>query len=382
MKIKKGIIYANFVPYDNAGNILDYLVDNFLFVAHFSFRFHKIGIKNQYNTLTIYKGGKLIRKIAFLNLNLPESFIYIFIPITSILFLLQLTFYIVLLRLRGQRFDYFFSANAVLAWMGNLLRLLGVVKETIYWVWDYYPLRKNPIIIKTIRSLYWYLDSNSAKYSTHTFFLHKNLKQLREKINKVKYPNSSIIPIGTNVRNIRITKKVVPIIGYLGVVKKTQGVDILFDALPKLLKEFPNLKVEIIGSGPEEERLKKIAGKFPKTVKFYGFIESLSEVLDTMQNWSVGLATYLHTPDNPAYFTDPSKIKAYLSVGVPVISTTVTTFSKELNETDAGIVTNYTKKEFIEAVRKLLRHQQIFSNNALRLAKRYDYRKIYKFFET
>lgn len=382
MRIKKGIIYANFVPYDNAGNILDYLVDNFLFVAHFSFQFHKIGIKNQDNTLTIYKRGKLARKMAFLNLNLPESLIYTLIPITSILFLLQLSFFVVLLRLRGNKFDYFFSVNAILSCMGNFLRSLGIVKETIYWVWDYYPLRETSAIIKIVRTFYWYLDNEGVKNSSRTFFLHKNLMKLREKFNGIRYPNSSIIPIGTNVRNIRITKKVVPIIGYLGVVKKTQGVDILFDALPKLLKEFPSLKVEIIGSGPEEERLKKIACKFPKTVKFYGFIESSSEVLDIMQRWSVGLATYLHTPDNPAYFTDPSKIKAYLNVGVPVISTTVTTFSKELNETGAGIVINYTKKEFIEAVRKLLRHQQIFSNNALRLAKRYDYRKIYKFFET
>lgn len=382
MRIKKGIIYVNFVPYDNAGNILDYLVDNFLFVAHFSFQFHKIGTKNQNNTLTIYKGGKLAYKIFFLNLNLPESVIYIFIPITGALFLLQLTFYIILLRFRGDKFDYFFSVNAIMAWMGNVLRFLGIVKETIYWVWDYYPLKEDSTIIRIVRALYWYVDNESSKYSTRTFFLHKNLKQLREKFNKIQYSKSSIIPIGTNVRSVKAIKKMVPIIGYLGVIKKTQGVDILFEVLPKLLKKFPNLKAEIIGSGPEEERLKKMARKFPEIVKFYGFIESLSEIQDIMQKWSIGLATYLHTPGNPAYFNDPSKIKTYLSVGVPVISTNVTAFSKEIKKSDAGIVINYTKKEFIEAVKKLLRHQKIFTSNALRLAKRYDYRKIYKFFET
>lgn len=377
MKINKSIIYANFAPYDNAGNILDYLVENFLFVAHFSLQFHKVGAKNESNTLTIYKKGVLAYKISFLNLDLPEFLIYIFIPITGTLFLLQLAFYIILLRLKGNRFHYFFSVNAILSWLGNFLRSIGIVKETIYWVWDYYPLKGNSAIIGIIRALYWYFDNEVAKHSTRTFFLHNNLKELKEKFNKIKYPNCSIVPIGTNIKDVKVTKKTVFIIGYLGVIKKTQGVDIIFEALPELLKKIPNLKIEIIGSGPEAERLKKIAKKYPKIVKFYGFVESLSKVHDILENWSIGMATYLHTPSNPAYFTDPSKIKTYLSAGVPVILTNVTPFCKEVEASNSGLMINGSKQEFIEAVIKIAHHQHKYSKNAFDLAKKYHYKRIY-----
>src|SRR3989338_1213607 len=133
MIIQKGLIYANFAPYDNAGNILDFLVDNFLFVAHFSFQFHNLSNKPKTNILTIYKKGVLAYRIAFFNPNVPESLLYFFLPITGSLFIIQLIWFIFLLRIRGNKFDYFFSVNALTAWLGNLLRSLGVVRETVFW---------------------------------------------------------------------------------------------------------------------------------------------------------------------------------------------------------------------------------------------------------
>lgn len=381
MRIPKGIIYANFAPYDNAGNILDFLVNNFLFVAHFSFQFHNLSNKAQENVLTIYKKGGQAYRISFFNLQVPESLLYIFLPITGSLFLIQLMWFIFLLRIRGNKFDYFFSVNALTAWLGNLLRSVGVVKETLYWVWDYYPLKAQSLQEKIMRYLYWYLDTSSSKKSTNTFFLHLKLKELRGKISGDKrILKNLIIPIGTSILNVNIKPKDTPIIGYLGVIKKNQGINILFTSLPKLLKYYPNLKVEIIGSGPEEKALMKKAKYFGNKITFYGYLESLTEIQNIMSRWSLGIATYLPQSDNPAFFTDPSKIKTYLSVGVPVISTNVTPFSQEISRSAAGVIIDYSANEFIKAVRKILNSQLKFSRNSLKLAKKYDYRKIYKKF--
>lgn len=383
MKISKGVIYANFAPYDNAGNILDFLVDNFLFVAHFSFQFHNLSNKTPENVLTIYKKGRQAYRISFFNLKVPESLLFLFLPITGSLFLIQLIWFIFLLRIRGNRFDYFFSVNALTAWLGNLLRSLGVVKETVYWVWDYYPLEAKSLQEKIMRYLYWYVDTDSSKKSTNTFFLHSKLKEIRGRISGDKsILKKLIIPIGTSVIEMNIKNKDIPIIGYLGVIKKTQGIDILFDTLPKLLKEYPNLMVEIIGSGPEEKTLKKKSEAFSNRIKFYGYLESLTEIQSIMAKWSIGIATYIPMSDNPAYFTDPSKIKTYLSVAVPVILTDVTPFYKEIDKSRAGVVINYSQYEFIKAVKTILDSQVKFSKNALNLAKKYDYRKIYRNFFT
>ena len=257
------------------------------------------------------------------------------------------------------------------------------MKKTIYWVWDYYPLKAKSLQEKIMRYIYWYVDTDSSKKSTATFFLHSKLRELRNRISgNRQILKDLIIPIGTNAIDVGIKTKLIPIIGYLGVIKKTQGINILFDSLPKLLKEYPKLKVEIIGSGPEEKALKKSAKPFADRIKFYGYLESLSKVQDIMTKWSIGIATYIPMPDNPAYFTDPSKIKTYLSAAVPVISTDVTPFCKEINKSKAGVIISYSKNEFIKAVKTILDSEVTYSKNALNLAKKYDYKKIYRNFFT
>lgn len=382
MRIPKAIIYANFAPYDNAGNILDFLIDNFLFVAHFSFQFHKLGKAKQKNILSIYKRGQQAYRLTFFNLNIPESLLYFLLPITGTLFLLQLIWWIFLLRIRGNKFDYFFSVNALTAWLGIILKKIGVVNETIYWIWDYYPTQGYSLEVKIMRSLYWYFDKFGAQESTHTFFLSAKLQEIRKEFGLfTENKFHPIIPIGTNVKSIKLIKKSTPTIGYLGVIKQSQGLDLLVDTLPKILKIFPNFKIEIVGSGPYEDKLKKGLKYYQKIVKFYGYIESLEAITEIMKKWSIGIATYTPTTNNPAYFADPSKIKTYLGVGVPVICTNVTPFSNEIIKGKAGFVVDYYDKAgFIKSVEKLIKSQTKYSKNAFKLARKYNYKRIYKNF--
>ncbi|MBI2018531.1 glycosyltransferase [Candidatus Daviesbacteria bacterium] len=382
MRIPKAIIYANFAPYDNAGNILDFFVENFLFVAHFSFQFHKLGKAKQKNTLTIYKRGQQAYRLTFFNLSVPESLLYFLLPITGTLFLLQLLWWIFLLRIRGNKFDYFFSVNALTAWLGIILKKIGIVNETIFWIWDYYPTQGNSLEVKIMRSLYWHLDKFGAQESTHTFFLSAKLQKIRKKFGLFPENKSHpVIPIGANVKPIKLMRKSIPTIGYLGVIKQSQGLDLLVDTLPKILKNLPDLKIEIVGSGPYEDKLKKRLKYYQKIVKFYGYIESLEKVTKIMKKWSIGVATYTPTTNNPAYFADPSKIKTYLSVGVPVICTNVTPFSNEINKSKAGIVVDYhDKANFIRSVGNLIKFQTKYSKSALKLARKYNYKRIYKNF--
>lgn len=382
MKISKGIIYVNFAPYDNTGNILDFLRDNFSFVAHFSLQFHHLNNRRQGNVLTIYKQGKKTYYLPFFNPKMPEPLLFLFLPITSSLFLLQLIWYIFLLRIRGNKFDYFFSVNALTTWLGNILRSINVVKETIFWVWDYYPTADNPWEVKLMRSLYWHFDKEGVKKASYTFFLDPKLQELRRELNLIpKDKYYSVIPIGINIQPSKKIERNTPIIGYLGVIKKSQGLDLIFDTVPRLLKLYPNLKIEIIGSGPYEDIIIRKAKKFKSIVKLYGYVESLDNIISIMRRWSVGVATYIPTPDNPAFYTDSSKIKAYLGTGTPVICTDVTPFAKEIKKNKSGIIIKYGDKDnFILSIDKLIKKQPKYSKNALSLAKKYNYKKIYKLF--
>jgi len=185
-----------------------------------------------------------------------------------------------------------------------------------------------------------------------------------------------IVPIGTNPRRILFAKKI--IIGHLGVLKRGQGLDLLIDNLRELKKNKLDFKVEVVGSGPDEEHFKRRSRKF-RNIKFYGFVKNSDEVDDIIRNWTIGLATYIPNKSNESAWTDPSKIKAYISQAVPVITTNVTDFSKEIKRYNAGVVIDYSDpKSFTNAVLKILKNKKENKRNALKLAKKYYFRRIYK----
>jgi glycosyltransferase involved in cell wall biosynthesis len=187
-----------------------------------------------------------------------------------------------------------------------------------------------------------------------------------------------IIPIGTNVRNIKISQRKKLIIGFMGMLKFPQGVDMIIDCLPELIKQIPNVHIEIIGSGPEEHRLKMKARKHHKSITFYGFKENQNEIEKIIRRWSIGTATYVPAESNESYWGDPSKIKVYLSQAVPVITTNVSYFAFELKKARAGIIVPYgDTQSFIIAIKDILKKKTMYQKNALTLAQKYHYKKIY-----
>lgn len=168
------------------------------------------------------------------------------------------------------------------------------------------------------------------------------------------------------------------ILGHLGMLKRTQGLDILFDNLTSLRKNFPKIKVEIIGSGPEENYFRSRARKFTNVVKFYGYVEKDDDMDKLIKNWSIGIATYAPLKWSEHYWTDPSKIKAYINQGLLVITTDVPEFAQEIKNSKAGMVIDYNSdQEFVNAVVKIIKNKKGFANNALRLAKKYNYKNLY-----
>lgn len=376
MKQNRTIIYVNFAPYENAGRILDFIIDNFSLVILFSFDFHKLN-NYQSNRIKIFRDGKSIREIKLFKLPTPEFLLFLTLPFIAILIAFQTLWYVLLFKKTYGKFNYYLSVNAFTAWIGNLLKKLHIVDKTIFWVWDYYPPGEPDWKIRLARFVYWEFDKISTQSSNQVIFLNRKLEKLRKKIGVLPergiYP---VVPIGTNPGEIVFSKYI--IIGHLGVLKRSQGLDLLFDNLKNILTNIPNLKVEIIGSGPDEEYFKKRARIF-SNVKFYGFVEQDNEIDRIIENWSIGLATYIPGKSNSAYWTDPSKIKAYINHGVPVITTDVTGFSREIKKYGAGLIVDYyNSNEFMKAILMILDKQKVFKVNSHNLAAKYYYKKIYK----
>ncbi len=372
----RSIVYLNFAPYENAGRILDFLVDSFELVILFSFSFHKLSKKGQSNYIHVYRSGKRIEDIKLFKLPTPEALLFLTLPLIVGLIALQTFWYLVKFHRKYGQLDLYFSVNAFTAWIGNLLRAFKIVDKTVFWVWDYYPPGYPDWKVRLARWGYWRFDRWATTASDQVVGLNKRLIQLRKEIGAVrrdvKYP---IVPIGTNPG--QLVKATRPIIGHLGVLKQSQGLDLLFDVLPDLLKKMPELSIEIVGSGPDEAHFKERAKDFSQ-VKFYGFVKEEDRVDEIIRQWTAGVATYTPDKSNPSSWTDPSKIKLYISQGVPVITTASTPFSAEIGDTEAGIVINYNKpEEFVAAAIQLSKQADHYKSKAYELAKTYYYKELY-----
>jgi glycosyltransferase involved in cell wall biosynthesis len=374
---KKSIIYVNYSPYENSGHILDYLLENFDSVYLFSLAFHTLGSKSQ-NKFTIYKKGKFYSEEYLFYMDIPESFVFLFIPIRSILNALQIIKKILEIKKDYGRVDIFFSVNAFTATIGIIFEKFHLVNKTVFWVWDYYPMQHKSIIVRVMRWLYWQFDKFAMK-SDRTIFLNERLLNVRKQSGLLpKSAKFSYVPIGTGknlpkkVKEIKIIK-----VGFIGVLKVSQGLDFIFDAGIALSKKFPGIVFEIIGSGPDEKYFQDRAKTSAIAIKFHGLVDE-KEFKEILYNCTLGIAPYVPDKSNVSVYGDPGKVKRYLEFNLPTIITNVFEFSKVLESTKAGVVIRYgDTKGLVLAIEEIIKNYEQYTKNAMKLHEKYYYKNIY-----
>ncbi len=377
-KNHKSIIYVNYSPYENSGNILDYLLENYNFVFLFSIGFHNLGKNRRFNKLTIYKNGKEIHEISLYHMHVPRKFVFFLVPIRSSINFFQILWQSILLKKQYGKVDTYFSVNAFAAFLGLVLKRIGIVSKTIFWVWDYYPIVHPNKIVTIMRWQYWQFDRLSSR-SDRVVFLNNRMK--KQWINKnvisksTKYP---IVPIGTDSMKVaKVNRRKDIRLGFIGVLKKSQGLDLIFDAEKILIKKFPKIRIDIVGSGPDEEYFKKRAKKSKLNIIFHGLVEE--KVFEKiLSRCTIGIAPYVPDPSNVSFYGDPGKVKRYMSFGLPSIITDVFEFSKKLQKSGSGVVIDYfSPKKFVDAIDKILSNHNTYVKNVKQLNKKYHYKKIY-----
>lgn len=378
MKKNNSIIYVNYSPYENSGKILDYLLENFETVALFSLGFHNIKKKEKNNKLFIYRKGLLKRERSLFQLSVPSQLVFITLPLRSLITALEITFYSYLLKKRYDSFSVFFSVNAFTSGIGILMKELGLVSKTLFWVWDYYPPIHQSKVITIVRKIYWYFDKWSTTLSDRVVFVNQRLLDLRKSIGIVSKQSSyPVISIGTDIFKVKIKETKSIVLGFIGVIKRSQGLDVIFENANKIIENFPNARFEIVGSGPEEEYFKKRAKKVSLPIIFHGYFDG-NDFNKIFKNCTIGIAPYQPDPRNVSHYGDAGKVKLYLSLGLPVIITDVFEFSKEVEKNKAGVIIRYGNPEdLIYAIKTIMSDYKAYQKNALVLGRKFYYKKIY-----
>lgn len=374
----KSIIYVNYSPYENSGKILDYLLENFNYVFLFSLGFHNLKEKKNYNKLSIFSKGKLYKEFSLFQLPASQKLLFILLPLKSLITFVQILIYTYWLKRKYQKIGIYFTVNAFTAWIGNIMKSLSLVDKTIFWVWDFYPPIHENKIIMLMRQIYWQFDKLSS-HSDRVAFVNQRLINLRKDIGSIpENANYPIVPIGTDkFPDLNLKDRRGVILGFIGVIKVSMGLDVVFDNAEEIIKNFPGTRFEVIGSGPDIEYFKSKARKNLIPTTFHGYLEgeSFNEVL---KKCTIGIAPYYPDSSNVSQYGDAGKVKRYLSLGLPVIITDIFEFASEIRINKAGEIISYNRpKELTDAIRKIISNYSQYQKNALKLGSKFYYKKIY-----
>ncbi len=321
------------------------------------------------SSFTIYEDGKIQRQFFTLPLYGPQWLFYCHDIVST--------------------WSFFWQARVRLATciaLDNLntcavlpLQKLGIVKRLIYYTIDYTPQR---FPNKILNRIYHFADQIACRYADTIWILHERMIESRAKagIDPKKSAPSVVLPMGAYLNRIerlpieKINRHELMFVGHL---LEKQGLQLVIEALPDIIREVPDLKLTVIGQGEYGSKLKTLVEelKLNKHVEFKGFVEDHRDVEKMICQAAIGIATYLPEEGNYTYYTDPGKPKLYLGCGLPVVITDVPASAKFIAKEKAGILAVPNRESISKALVELLTNDRLYKEyrkNAIRISSEYD----------
>lgn len=343
------------------------------------------------NRLFYYEYGNLKQRFTlrhpFLKRKIPDKLL---IPVTFFFYLCDIFRALFIFK---RRFDLFIGISHFSGLVGVLLKSGGICSKNIYYAIDYYALhqglsRIDQIFVKVEN----FADKVAVLYSDRVWDISPRIREARFEfggLKKERYSDKNkIVPLGYSKFFFK-HKDVQDIdryaIVFVGIIIEGQGLELMLEALPEIIKIIPQLKVGIVGTGPFLAKFREmvLAKKMESVFKFYGFIESEEEMLDIISSSAVGISLWDNRNNRflNSYFGDPGKTKLYSVCGLPVVVNNSTVYSQIIMRNKAGIAINYNRKELIDALLNILLDEKVYldyKTNAIVTALEYcDSEKIF-----
>lgn len=286
-----------------------------------------------------------------------------------------------------QRFDIYFASGNLNPLAGLILRELDVVKKVVYQSLDYYPIRFSN---RFFNWLYFQIDRLCVKFCDETWNVNPFMASARYKkmsMDPKIYNRQFLIPGCIwfyKTKRLPFSKINRNKIVYRGSLLDFMGIDLVIKAIPIILKKIPDLTFEIVGIGKENYKLKTLTKSLnvSKNVIFHGFIKERHQMEKILSDAALGIATFnTDILDDKVNNSDPGKIKDYMLMGMPVITTNALFYHQIISERKCGVVIDYKVEKFAEAVIKLLRNKNTlkkYRQNAIKFIEEFDCYNIYK----
>ncbi len=369
------VIIATHELYYGAPQALrDYLVGQQ--VKELIYLSHPIRPENPESKKEIYIDGKLLHSHSFVR---PSGNAWWFV----VDFFMTIMWVI---RLRGT-YDVYIGVDPLNCVSGLVLRSLGLVKCVIFYSIDFTPIRFPQ---KVLDGLYHAIESLCVRFSDMRWDISPRIAEGREKflgINVSDFP-VTVVPVGMWEKDIAgsNTNFDAHRIVFVGHLLRKQGVQKALEALSMVKKKVKDISFLIIGGGEEEKSLKRLVSKLHlgKNVEFTGWMWDQEGIRKLLLDCAFAVATYDPRgaqEDNFTYYADPTKIKTYLSCGLPVIMTNVPYNAGDLVRRGCAIVVDYDEKAIAKVLIDLLTDKkklETMRKSAIKIAREFTWEKIFE----
>ncbi|HOD01604.1 MAG TPA: glycosyltransferase [bacterium] len=324
-----------------------------------------------------YKNGDLYREWQSKDyVKYPEVLIYIkefFFTINSVF-------------KTGIKFDFCVCVDGMCTFLGIFLRSLKKVKKVNYWAMDFVPENRFGSGIKNF--FYHKINTFGYKNADEMWDLSPRMADAREEflgIKKEDYRRHRVVPYGMWLDRIKrysyeeCEKNTLVFMGHL---LEKQGVQLVLEAIPEIIRKIPDFKFKVIGTGNYkdklEERVKEL--KLENYVVFLGKIEKNEDLEKEIAKSCVAIAPYIPKLDTWTKYADPGKVKTYLGCGVPLLLTDVPWNAKEIEENGCGKIIKEEPADIAKKVIELMdgRINQKYRDNAIKYSESFDYVNIFK----
>jgi len=295
------------------------------------------------------------------------------------------TFFILTKEVARKRrsFDLFVGSNNLNAFVGVICRKLRLVQKVVYFSPDYSHTRFQNRVLNYLYHWMDYYCIRNADWVWNSSSIMPVDPMMRERERRgipQKYRSKQIqVPDGTDPKEVLPLEKVDRyLVGFVGHLREGMGVELLISSFPEIRKRLPRAKLLIIGSGPIEARLRELS-KGIDGIEMTGYMGDINEVYRRLSHCAIAVAPY--EAGSISQYTDPGKVKVYLSVGLPMVISKVPQVASEIDCERCGIaVEPGNKPQLVEAITKLLSDELLlrdYRGNAIRLKEKYAWDNIF-----
>ncbi len=289
----------------------------------------------------------------------------------------QLVNFYLIFKTKG-RVGLFIGIDPLNAFSGIVAQKLGKVKKTVFYTADYAHQRfKNPLMNWAYHAFDRFgIRSANQIWNSSTRIIGQRKKQ-GVPVEKLFLVSSA--PAFGRAKQLpyeRINKHDLVIVSHL---TKALGFPLIFKAVKNLSQKYPDLRLLIVGGGPDGEELKRQVQELGLSEKIIFLGRRPHEkVLDILSQSAVGLALY--TKVQPwTEFGDSMKAREYMACGLPVIITAVPSTADDVQKNNAGLVIDLEPQALEEAVDFLFSSPEDYlkmRENAIQLARKRDITKV------